>query len=254
MTAQHAGRGESSTAGERAGDAPTTPTAAARGLLDAYRGGDAPERYLAALAALDDASLAPIREDRATALAFWCNCYNAGTQRLLARQPALYDSPLRFVRFFRAPAVTVGGTPLSLDTIEHGILRARTKYGLGYLPRLLVGSFEHRYRLADPDPRVHFALNCGAASCPAIRSYDPEQIDAQLDHASRSYLDGSVTYDPDAETVELPQLFRWYRGDFGGSRGIRTLLREYDVIPEGARPALRYRSWDWSKAAGKFVE
>jgi len=239
--------------------APTTPTAAARCLLDACRGGDtpaarSPEPHLAALAAFDDDALAPVRTDRATALAFWCNCYNAGTQRLLAERPALYDSPLRSVRFFRAPAVTVGGTPLSLDTIEHGILRSRTKYGLGYLPRFLVGSFEHRYRLADPDPRVHFALNCGAASCPAIRAYDPANIDAQLDLATRSYLDESVTYDPDAGTVELPQLFRWYRGDFGGPRGIRALLREYDVVPEGARPTLRYRSWDWSKAPRKFVE
>ena len=231
-----------------------TPTAAARGLVEAYRSDESPAPYLDALVALDDDALAPVRESRADALAFWVNCYNAGTQRLLAERSGLYESSLRFVRFFRTPCLTVGGTPLSLDRIEHGILRGRSKYGLGYLPRVLVPSFEHRHRLAESDPRVHFALNCGAASCPAVRSYDPDRIDEQLDLATRAYLEETVEYDPDAGVARVPRLFLWYRGDFGGGAGVRRLLREYDAIPAGATPRLRYRDWDWSRAAGTFVE
>lgn len=232
----------------------SSPTEAVRGALVALRTGESPDPSLSALAAFDDADLAPLREDRDRALAFWVNCYNAGTQRLLDRRPGLYESPLRFLRFFRAPCLTVAGRSVSLDGIEHGILRGRSKYGLGYLPRFLVGSFEQRYRLSSVDPRVHFALNCGAASCPPIRSYDPDRIDEQLDLATREYLGATVEYDPENDVVRLPRLFRWYRGDFGGRREIREFLREYDLVPEDASPRLRSRDWDWSRAPGKFVE
>ncbi len=229
------------------------PLECARGLLEAVRDERPPDPYLEALADYDDAALSSLREDRAAALAFWLNLYNAGTQLLLDRRPALYESPLRFVRFFRAPCVTVAGASLGLDDIEQGILRGRSKYGLGYLPRFLAGSFERRYRLDEPDPRVHFALNCGAASCPPIRVYDADRIDDQLDLATRGYLDTTVTHDPDAGVARLPRVFLWYHGDFGGGTGIRTFLREYGAIPGNADPKLRYRSWDWSRAAAKFA-
>jgi hypothetical protein len=142
---------------------------------------------------------------------------------------------------------------VSLDGIEQGILRGgRSKYGLGYLPRL-PRRLERRYRL-ECDPRIHFALNCGASSCPAIRAYETDRVDDQLDAATELYLEDTVEYDPGAGTVRLPRVFLWYRGDFGGGSGIRSFLAEYDAIPAGATPRLRYRSWDWSKAKGEFVE
>ena len=232
-----------------------SPTTLARDLLVACKRGDSTERYRTALAEATDADLRQIHEDRQTGLAFWLNCYNAGTQLLLAEQPDLYESPLRFVRFFHAPAITVGGTSLPLDRIENGLLRGgRSKYGLGYLPKINVTNFERRYRLDDCDPRIHFALNCGAESCPAIRAYEPDRLDEQLDLATRSYLDATVEYDADAGAVLVPRVFLWFRGDFGGGSGIRELLRSYDAIPDDATPKIRHNSWDWTRAAGKFVE
>jgi hypothetical protein len=242
-------------AGGGANAAEDSPTALAQGLLLACKRGERTDGYLAALAALNDDDLRRVRTDRATALAFWLNCYNAGTQLLLGDRPDLYGSRLRIVRFFSAPAITVRGTRLSLDRIEHGLLRGgRSKYGLGYLPKFLVTSFERRYRLPSCDPRIHFALNCGAASCPAIRSYDPDAVDDQLDLAARTYLDATVTYDPDRGVVRVPRVFLWYRGDFGGGAGIGRLLRTHGVVPEDATPSLRHRAWDWSKAPGRFAD
>lgn len=227
----------------------------ARGLLRAVRREQDLDPYLAALDALDEADLRALRADRgAAALAFWVNCYNAGTQLLLDREVGRYRSTLRTLRFFRAEAVRVAGTPLSLDDIEHGIIRGRSKYGLGYLPRVFSTSFERRHRLDDPDPRIHFALNCGAASCPAIRTYDPDEIDAQLDRATRSSLEADADYDPDSNVVRVPRLALWYRGDFGGRTGILELLRTHKVVPANADPRLRYRDWDWSLAPRKFAD
>jgi hypothetical protein len=125
---------------------------------------------------------------------------------------------------------------------------------MGYTPSLFQRSFEKRYTITPLDPRVHFALNCGAASCPAIRAYDPDAVDEQLDLATRAYLDQTVEYDPERDTVRVPRLFLWYRGDFGGGRGTRDFLRRYGAIPADTSPSLRYRSWDWDRAADNFAE
>jgi hypothetical protein len=243
-------RGEDAEAPAPADD----PVAASRRLLDAVRTGEGVDDAVAALAGLDEAALAPVRNRRRVALAFWLNCYNAGTQLLLDRRPALYESPLRTVRFFRADCLTVGGTALSLDDIEHGILRgSRSKYGLGYLPRLLPGGFERRYRLGV-DERVHFALNCGAASCPAIRYYEPSRIDDQLSLATETYLDETVDHEPDAGVVHVPRVFLWYRGDFGRRADVVAFLRRFDALPADASPRVRHRSWDWTRTPGKFVD
>jgi hypothetical protein len=236
-------------------DLDASPTTLARDLLVACKRGGPTQKLRTALTALDESDLRPLRTDHRTALAFWLNCYNAGTQLLLDERPDLYENPLRFVRFFWAPAITIADTPLSLNRIENGLLRGgRSQYGLGYVPKLLVTTFEHRHRLSDCDPRIHFALNCGAESCPPIRAYDPGRIDEQLDLATRSYLESTVVYDAAENVVRVPRVFLWFRGDFGGKAGIRAVLREYDAIPDGVSPKLRYLSWDWSKATGKFDE
>lgn len=164
---------------------PSAPTDLARGLLERVRRREPTEQFRQSLADLTEPSLAPVRTDRRTALAFWLNVYNAGAQLLLDRRPTLFETRWRF---FRAPAVTVAGIELSLDDIEHGILRGRkSKYGLGYLPRLERTGLSPAYRL-DADARIHFALNCGAVSCPAVLAYAPEAVDDTLDDATETYL------------------------------------------------------------------
>jgi hypothetical protein len=46
----------------------------------------------------------------------------------------------------------------------------------------------------------------------------------------------------------------WYRSDFGGKRGIRAFLREYDAIPAGTSPEIAFLSWDWTKATRRFAD
>ena len=181
-------------------------------------------------------------------LAFWLNVYNA------AAGDALLADPDRFAdrrRFFGEPIVTVAGEALSLDQIEHGILRgSQWKYGLGYVPNPVPSAFVRRHRVADPDPRVHFALNCGAASCPAVAAYDAGDVDDRLDRAAASYLKSETVVE--GGTARVPRHLLWYRGDFGGGEGIRALLREYDAIDPDAVSRIRYREYDWSLALEAF--
>ena len=224
-------------------------------LLEAVRTDGDVEPVLAALASCATEELRILREDRSIALAFWINVYNATSQLLIRARPNAHQSTLGLLRFFRTPVLTLDGTQLTLDDIEHGILRgSRSKYGLGYLPRIRPTRFERRYRLADPDPRVHFALNCGAVSCPAIRAYTPDHIDDQLALAAKSYLEQTVAYRDEATVVRVPRLFLYYYGDFGGQSGTRDVLRSADIIPEDRTPRIRYDAWDWTPQPGKFVE
>ncbi len=221
------------------------PVERSKRYLDAVRAGD-PERARQQLEAIDADDLRGLTGDGR--LAFWINTYNAATQDALRADPERFENRRRF---FSTPIVTVGGTELSLDTIEHGILRrSQWKYGLGYLPDPFPSTFVRRHRVEELDPRIHFALNCGAAACPAIAPYDPERIDEQLDDATETYL-RSETVNNEG-TVRVPRLLLWYRGDFGGGSGIRQLLRKHGVIDAGANPSIRYRAYDWSLALDAF--
>lgn len=227
------------------------PVAAARDLLERVRRQEPATDPLRSLAEASHSSLETVREDRRHGLAFWLNVYNAAAQLLLEARPELFDSRWRF---FRTPAVTVAGTELSLDDIEHGLLRGRrSKYGLGYLPRLSAAGLPETYRL-EPDPRIHFALNCGAANCPAVLAYGAETIDETLDRATKDQLDRTVVYDAERDRVRLPRVCLWFVGDFGGRSGLRSFLRAFEQIPPGASPALRFQSYDWTRAPRKFAE
>jgi len=244
---------DTTAAGRETASEPFEPALCAQKLLDAVRTDDPVDPYLTTLAGYDESDLTALREQRNAALAFWLNLYNAGTQMLLDRRSELYESPLRTVRFFRATCVTVSGTDLSLDDIEHGILRrGYFKYGLGYVPNPFQRGFTRRMRITQRDWRVHFALNCGAASCPPIAAYTTANIDDELDLATESYLSQEVSSDPEAGRVEVPRLFLWYRGDFGGKSGILTILREFDCIPADASPKLSYSEYDWELALGQY--
>ncbi len=196
--------------------------------------------------------------DASARLAFWCNVYNAYSQVLVDRRRELYHKSKR--RFFALNAVPIAGRELSLNWIEHRLLRrSQFTWSLGYLANPVPGEFERSLRVEERDPRIHFALNCGAESCPPIAAYTPEGIDKELDIATESYLSENVRYEPAGGllgrgVVHVPRLMLWYRGDFGGKSGILSMLRTFNLIPEGVRPRLKHREYDWSLTPGQFRE
>ena len=140
---------------------------------------------------------------------------------------------------------------LSLDDIEHGILRhSKIKWSLGYFNKLFPGQFEKDNRVGKLDYRIHFALNCGAKSCPPIAFYTPEQINKQLDVATLVYLKGESEYKEAENKVYVPALMGWFRRDFGGKKKMKLLLSKLAIIPQGTDPAIHFKKYDW----GLFLE
>jgi hypothetical protein len=176
---------------------------------------------------------------RADQLAFWINAYNAYTVKLV-----LDHYPLRSIRsigllpgsaFKRKfiPLERVAGEKLSLDDIEHRILREQLQ-----------------------EPRIHFAIVCASRACPVLRdeAYQGRELDAQLDEAARAFLRDPARnrYDPSSRTLSLSSIFKWFRGDFEAVAGTLTgyVARYAD---EPTAEALRrggvkveFLDYDWS--------
>lgn len=176
--------------------------------------------------------------------AFWINLYNGFTQDRLKKDPDQYRSR---AAFFSAKVITVAGKVLSLDDIEHGILRRSSiKWSLGYLKKWFPSKKEKLLRVNAIDYRIHFSLNCGAKSCPPIASYDPLQLDKQLDIATKSYLTSEARYDAEKNILTLPAIMGWFRNDFGGLHKMRELLQRIGLVPDNRSPSIRFAKYDWN--------
>ena len=172
--------------------------------------------------------------------AFWINLYNAYFQILSIREKKMNPE------IFKERLIPVAGHSFSLDDIEHGILRRyRWKYGMGYLPQFLPAKIIKRLAVEKTDYRIHFALNCGAKSCPPIAFYDYNQLDAQLEVATKSFLHSETEFDSLNKIVFVSKILQWFKGDFGGNRGILSMLSnvlEFDFTGY----EVRFKKYDWT--------
>lgn len=186
-------------------------------------------------------------------IAFWINLYNALLLHCLCLKP-VRGSMLRHPRLFAKIGYRVGRLDYTLNLIEHGLLRKNRRPPL-HLRRTLRGS-DPRLAAAPSylDPRIHFALNCGARSCPPIQIYDPAALDAQLNDATGAYLELETTLEAERPRVILPRLMRLYAADFGSrdeqlSFVARYLPRVREWLAESAgRPRVGYGRFDWTVA------
>ena len=150
------------------------------------------DQYLAALSRIDPQALS--RDDR---FAFYINAYNAWTIKLILSAYPDITSIKELGNFFKGPwkkeIVTINGQTLTLDNIEHDILRPTFR-----------------------DPRVHFAINCASKSCPPLASepYDGQRLNQQLEDATLAFINNRrENYFKDG-TLYVSMLFKWFPEDF----------------------------------------
>jgi hypothetical protein len=171
-------------------------------------------------------------------LAYLINSYNAFTVKLiLDHQPVssirqiggLFTSPWE-IRF-----IPLLGKKLSLDQIEHGMIREP-------------GVFD--------EPRIHFAVNCASMGCPALRPepYVADQLGEQLEDSERRFLgDRSRNrYNEEKGRFEVSKLFDWYGEDFTQRWGsLNAYLDQHSRLvgpPPGnaSKARIVFLEYDWS--------
>ncbi|MGD8895936.1 MAG: DUF547 domain-containing protein [Acidobacteriota bacterium] len=176
-------------------------------------------------------------------LAFWINVYNAYTiQQINAHEER--DSIRNINKTLglfslKGPwsekMVRAAGRTLSLDDVEHGIIRKE---------------FD--------EPRIHFALVCAAQGCPPLRSeaYAGVRLEEQLEEQARIFLrhsPGKNRVDVSERTLWVSPILVWYKDDFGGSdAALGRFLAPYwpegparDLLTSG-RFRLRKTPYDWT--------
>jgi len=206
------------------------PVALSQALLVAARAGGDVAPLVARLAEVDPRALV----GDAARLAFWINVYNARVKSAV-RERKLTGSLRRHPRFFTTVGWVVGGRAVSLHVMEHGVLRGNRPAPRTFWRPLSRSDPRAAWAPSRLDPRVHFALNCGAVSCPPIRAYTAEGLDAQLTLATRAYLDGEVVVT--GEGITLPYLCTLYRSDFGA--GLLDFVADH--VDDARAAALRAR-------------
>ncbi|MFN8948273.1 MAG: DUF547 domain-containing protein [Alphaproteobacteria bacterium] len=155
------------------------------------------KQYIATLEATRVSAL-----PRDAQMAFWINLYNARTIDIV-----LDHYPVKSIRDislgglftigpWKQKNTTVEGRQLSLDDIEHGILRRQWK-----------------------DPRIHYAVNCASIGCPNLASkpFSAKSLEAMLDEGARSYVNHPRGVSVKNGKLTISRIWQWYREDFGSN-------------------------------------
>jgi hypothetical protein len=189
------------------------------------------DRYLAMLAAVDPTALS-----RDEAHAYWTNLYNAKTLEVMVahypvpsiRQINLGGGGLFSSGPWSRRILRVNGTDLSLDDVEHRIVRA-----------------------LFADPMSHYGLNCASYSCPNLleEAYAGATIDAALARNARAYVNHRRGVAVTDRRITASKIYSWYADDFGGERQLKTHWQAF-AVPELAAQiagaAIGSYVYDWS--------
>ena len=150
------------------------------------------DKYLKILEEVDSKRLSHNEQ-----FAFYINAYNSWTIKLILSGYPGVKSIKELGSLFKSPwkkkICRIDGKIIALDDIEHSILRPEFK-----------------------DPRVHFAINCAAKSCPPLRSepYRWGEIDQQLDEMTRAFINDLENYRLEDHTLYVSSIFKWFAEDF----------------------------------------
>ena len=175
--------------------------------------------------------------DRPEQRAYWINLYNALTVKVvLDHYPvdSILDIDISPGLFAKGPwddkLVEIEGEPVSLNDIEHRILRPIWR-----------------------DPRLHYAVNCASLGCPnlAPTAHTAVNGEAMLDAGARAYVNHPRGARIEGGRLIVSSLYAWYQEDFGGDdAGIIAHLKRYAAPPLAAALAgtdtIADHGYDWS--------
>lgn len=171
-------------------------------------------------------------------LAFWINAYNAFTiQYVLDKYPVKsLMNKLSYVTgggTFKTKFIKINSRKYSLNDIENDIIRP-----MG-------------------DPRIHFALVCGAKSCPPLRAeaYVAGRLSEQMNEQGRLFISQSDKnrFDFEKNEIAISKIFDWFKDDFRKNGKSELEFISHYLPPEQAQKLLarsatikvKYTEYDW---------
>ncbi len=155
-------------------------------------------------------------------LAFWINAYNAFTiKKIVKNYPIASITDLDGGKPWDTKWIKIDGQNLSLNNIENDIIRP--KYN---------------------EPRIHFAVNCAAKSCPPLlnKAWTADNLESNLEKQTKSFINSAHnTISPDKLT--LSKIFDWYGEDFGN---LESYIRKYASSTVAKGVPIEFGDYDWS--------
>ena len=162
--------------------------------------------------------------------AYWVNLYNAATVDVILREypiKSIKDIGILGQGPWKDKILTVNGKKLSLDDIEHGILRPTWA-----------------------DVRIHYAVNCASIGCPnlAARAYTAAQLEPMLDDAAKAFINHPRGFTSVDGSLVASSIFDWYGDDWGDQAAILDHARRYatDVTKAEIGDATQIDSFDYN--------
>ncbi|WP_305845916.1 DUF547 domain-containing protein [Photobacterium kishitanii] len=161
--------------------------------------------YIKQLSDLD-----PRQYNRNVQFSYWVNLYNALTVQLIINNYPI-TSITKLGGFFSfgpwdQPMVTINNKTLSLNDIEHRILRPIWR-----------------------DPRIHYAVNCASLGCPDLlpQVFDSQQLNHQLDAAASRFINSPKGVRTNSTQTTLSSIYDWYSADFGNQQALLQHINHY---------------------------
>ncbi len=166
--------------------------------------------------------------------AYWINVYN-----LIVVREVVQNYPINSVQevsgFFSTQQHQLGSNKHTLDDIENKLLRKEF-----------------------PDARLHFVLNCGAASCPRLlnEAYRPKKLENQMDQQTKTSMTDLlvVNMEPEASGASISKIFFWFAEDFKREGGERAFINKHRTEPIPENYSINYLEYDWSLNGQEVAE
>src|SRR5690554_471012 len=157
-------------------------------------------------------------------LAYYINLYNADTVKLIVE-----NYPVKSIKGISRPwgkdRISIGDKMISLDGIEHGILRKMN------------------------EPRIHFALNCASISCPKLlnEAFTADKIEQQLERVTNEFINSKENNISISE-AKISSIFKWYKKDFlvNEKKDLIGFINQYSKVKINSNTTISYLDYNWN--------
>ncbi|MDH3650272.1 MAG: DUF547 domain-containing protein, partial [Saprospiraceae bacterium] len=162
-------------------------------------------------------------ENKERELSYWINTYNAHTIALIVNNYPLHSiRDLYGGKPWDEKWIKINSRIYSLNDIEHGIIRKRFR-----------------------DPRIHFAVNCAAKSCPPLanKAFTASNYEQLINQLTTTFINNPKYNQVESDQANLSKIFEWYADDFGD---LISYVNRYSNIKLKPDAAISYDDYDWS--------